>query len=146
MARGYPDFFGHNLFPKYGLLGKQDEQSTLIANGATGTIFTLSQKGVVYGGWINCVLSAGNPSNLTVYFNIDTAEMTMMNPYIVMGNGMFKPGYSLYHILFYDTVQNKVILGMPQGATFGTLFEVKIKNASGANLDIDGELFHYHIT
>jgi len=53
MAKGYPDFFGFSMFPYYGPIYEAHDTGTA-PSGGSDTIVSVTSKGVLRAGWINC--------------------------------------------------------------------------------------------
>ena len=48
MARGYPDYFGQSIFPKYGGARQEVQNKVSVPAGTTKSIVTVTGKGVMY--------------------------------------------------------------------------------------------------
>lgn len=50
MAKGFPDWFGHSIFPVYGAFNEESGSYTQLASAASELVFTVTGKGVIRGG------------------------------------------------------------------------------------------------
>ena len=80
MARGYPDFYGQEIFPKYGLPVDEVKASAIIVSGNWETVFNIIGKGRTYGGWIRLtgILDIWTTSLIRVI--IDDVTFTLLTP------------------------------------------------------------------
>lgn len=69
MARGYPDFFGISIIPKYGTTYRATGVAVVTASDRTD-IITVTGKGILFGGTIDAY-NGGNQQNSDIYLYID---------------------------------------------------------------------------
>jgi len=117
MARGYPDFFGHSMFPYYGVMTEVGA-ATAVAGGATAEIGRITGKGSVF--------------SVDIY-TIDTDADVLDRIRIYCDNGLFtnqswagmyvygfdKPVYGEMFELCYDPNTPRFRAIMPGQIPFG---------------------------
>ena len=75
MARGYPDYFGQSMWPKYGAPLMDSAEGIGIANLATETLHSIAAQGVLYDLTVQ-ILGGSSIEGAVFYLKIDGEEIT----------------------------------------------------------------------
>ena len=141
MARGYPDFFGQSIFPKYGTPIHVLKPGTVVLDGATEIVFNIIGKGRTYGGWIRWlgVDSVFRATRLIV--TIDAVVMTFLFPDEDLERNISSKVAQAFSLTEYavDDINKQVVYTGEKDWTFEQSFLVQLVNDSGANIIVVGE-------
>jgi len=144
MARGYPDFFGYSVFPYYGDLLEQDPMVAAVLAGDTETIFSLTHKGVVLGGYLY-IDDSINWLWINLRLTVDSSELISFSIESFLGINLIScPGVPI-NILALDMEAKGAILAFTPQISFSTEYKVEIINASVDDLVIGGGLIYTKI-
>ena len=123
----YPDDFGFPQFPSYGAAAIK-EGSTNCPGSGTTTLFTISGKGIAFGGYLYTIDPAAN-ANSAVLIYIDGAlwmnELISNLRYNGLGGGVANP----LVVTYYDVLDGEFTVALSGNITFMTSLVLKFTNA-----------------
>lgn len=125
--------------PKYG--GARDLKDDKSCDSGKWTeLFTISSKGMIYGGWVNQYFT-GNDGYSSVKLTID--ELEFANYTFAIGRDLGSPSAFIYPIycVMWDSTTNEYEVCFSYGITFETSLKVEVYNL-GDTGDFSYE-FHY---
>jgi len=140
MARGYPDYFGQGIFPKYGGARRIAGSKTVNA-GNTETLFTVSGKGIIYGGEMFINNTPGHHSDVFTLY-VDSVLIYVAQPDVLYANGYLSGVGIPVYITKYDRFTGDFYIVVSGGITFDEEVKVTLKN-NGAN-SVIGEYRLYY--
>ena len=143
MARGYPDFFGSQVFPGYGTLKNQWAVIPALATGATGTLYNILCKGKLFGGYFY-VLAALSLSSVVLSVIVD-GENVLPVDLINAQNWIGSQAGQILQPTYLDQDTLWAFFAWKGDVTFGQSFRLDIINGSGGNLNINGRISYYQI-
>jgi len=143
MAKGYPDYFGQSIWPKYGTMFRQGVISPVIIPGATGDIFSLSRKAIAYGGVIECLGLNVDVFDIVVRVQIDGSLIIQRTPNNMMDYGETGESLSPVTLSVYNKTELRFSLQVQRDISFMTNFRIYLTNTSVANLGFGGGLYYY---
>jgi len=126
MPRGYPDYFGQSIFPKYGTI-TIDDQVVNCPQGVVTTIHNIEGKGRIYGGAF--ATGAGTPDT-TDELQIIIDGITLFNITMYDFWDIFSPveDHLPMRFLYYDTGSPKFRLAYIKDFTYEKSFVIKYKS------------------
>lgn len=116
----------------------------LITTEDTSTIFSISGKGMIYGGWLDAN-GVGIHSDDAPEFYIDGALVQELSFNDMLSGHVVVPSISPYVLLRYDQVGFKYTVGAVYGYTFESGIVMKYVNVNGSNVSVGG-LIYYALT
>lgn len=148
MARGYPDYFGQSIWPKYGTMFQDFSGAVTVAKDATETINTITGQGSILCGYVYLLGKAYFPVGI-VKLTIDDTEITSLNINSVEPN-VFNRDYP-YPLWFHyaDLLSLECSLGVREGVSWRSSIVVTVKNSTGVvgeDLTVQSRLFYFHVT
>lgn len=144
MAKGYPDFFGQSIFPYYGPL--IEENNTIMVTGPEyATLIDLDMKGVVAGGIIQILLTAGASEDHS-YFDIlvdgDRLARLLCSELL---NGVYTIGINgLVHTTDYDVRGEMYRCEITHDINFGERFQINVGSSWGGQTPEFYSSIHYY--
>jgi len=134
MARGYPDFFGTAIFPKYGGASQQDAGDFGVANGDTDVFLTIVGKGRSYGGLLRFWGTGNVHTNARIFVNVDGTEFASQFPDQQLEQGIFLSLHQFIKLVGYyqDDVNEYVTYTYVGDFTFEQSIVLSLENTSGA--------------
>lgn len=122
MPRGYPDYFGQQMFPKYGALKSISDYHSSSGSGEK-TLVNINGKGIVFGGRIWVLSSdARNYDIIRMYIDGESSfsmAMSHMNLYDVDYNSQLP-----VFLIYYDELNPRYEIGIRSGITFDSNFKL----------------------
>jgi len=144
MARGYPDFFSHPMFPSFGELQEQPQLDALLLNGETETIFNITGKAVIFGGRIRLLPATNLPNNITFHPVLDGNVMVTFTVYAALVYNWVDQWDQIIFLTEYSTEGSAYNFTFSHDIPVATSFRLDVQNTTGGNLIINGELY-YHV-
>lgn len=144
LTKGYPDFFGYSIFPQYGTYVVEEKPATVLGAGATVTLFDITAKATVYGGFIH-VYGFTVELGLTLEWYIDGDLWWAPDvPHLVRWG--VKSGIDLpFVIMTSDVYHGDVMIGIKAGTTFVTSLKIDI-TSGGPVSAVEGILVYSQLT
>jgi len=140
MARGYPDFYGISIFPKYG--SPTIDPAVLIncPNAATTQVFYVAGKGRIYGGSLRLVLAVGFPVACQLALLVDgVLHNTWSLSQLLEYNFTQFPDF-LVHLTEYNREDDIYVLTFRDNVSFQISVEVQVINNTGGAVTATGDL------
>jgi len=140
MARGYPDFFGQSIFPKYGLPVHELKPVAVVAAGDTEIIFNVVGKGRTYGGWIRWYGTDDVFRTTKLIVTIDAVVQTFLTPYLELDRNISSRTAQTFALTGYevDDLHENVVYTGEKDWTFEQTFVVTLVNDTAANITVVG--------
>ena len=140
MARGYPDFFGYSIVPKYGTPVHEVNPGANILAGDSATIFSAVGKGRTYGGWIRWFGTDDVFKMTKLIVIIDTVTQTFLTPYWALNQNSSLKTSQAFSLTGYeiDDVNKYVVYSGERDWTFGQSLIVQLNNDTAANITAVG--------
>ena len=144
MAKGYPDFYGFSIFPKYGSVMIDDFPSAAVGPGATVAIHEVFGNGRIYGGHLYCTAFA-DWSDIYVRVFIDGVQMNVNNSVSQMfaQYGHVDVEWPL-QLVNYRGDGGHAVFAAEKDYTFTDTYLIEIENTSAGNLWVYSRL-HYSL-
>ncbi len=144
MARGYPDFFGYSIFPKYGTAELANSFGAIGSGAGEGDMLSITGKGKLLSGFIRIIMG-GVWVNNTINVYIDGIQVTTFS--ITDWHN-----YSFIHLTsapiflsYYNNADLYFFFIPNDNVTYGVSFRVGLVNTSGANSNFYTAISHYSI-
>ena len=146
MARGYPDFFGQLIVPKYGTAYTQVSLVPTVGAATDEDIFSLAYKGRIYGGYFELSRPVGDPF-CTLRVLIDGQTVCQLSLVNFMERGFVIPAVSPLFVIFYAPVIARYVFAMTPDMVFEQTFVVNVANGDPLNdIGVVGHLLYTFIT
>jgi len=133
MARGYPDFYGYEIIPKYGLPNLEVWGTDDIANGDTATLINAVGKGRSYQGyiWFYGLGTVHHTAMLSII--IDGVTITYASAENEYEYGFYLDGNQLFNVTRYmvDDTNEYVTYSAARDYTWGQSLVVTLRNTTG---------------
>ena len=124
MAKGYPDFYGMQIFPKHGPV-VDDTQSPLdIPNNVWTTIHEITGKGLIVGGsawFLEDLIEIDTTFRLTLDDNVNT-EVSVLN---MVDYAMDSPLDAPIFLQHYEGYEGQIKIGYAPGITFDINYKIE---------------------
>lgn len=130
----HPDYFGQPQFPSYGSAKYNEDDDTGDANSVT-TLFTVSGKGVSYGGYL---YSEDANHKLTNEFQIfiDGSWFFSGNFSKQIARNLFVGVDLPIYLIAHETLTPRFVYGIKPGLTFSTSFAIKYVERHGNEVEV----------
>jgi len=141
MARGYPDFYGYQIVPKYGMPTFETKIATVFPTAAWENVFNIAGKGRSYGGHVFLYGVNDVTASSMIRVTIDGVVFTLTTPAFDLQCGLYL-NESQPFLLTYLEHQTAVYLCAWQAIkdwTFGLTYVVDVFNGSGVNAVVRGD-------
>ena len=145
MAKGYPDFFGHSVFPQLGSFINESEGPDVIANGDTHDVFSISGKGCVYDGYHRIYLCT-DFSLTSVRLTIDGVASQWAALDTLLEYRFTQEGEYIYTLQQYCPEDQQAIIAIRDEITFATDFKSEIRNLTGFNISAVSVFYYAKVT
>jgi hypothetical protein len=144
MAKGYPDFFGTSIWPKYGTI-LVEEDDLIVAGGAVATLFDIAIQGVISFGYILCIPVPPNLLfNIMVEIDGYTYPVYGPNDYNIYG---WLPGSNLPLVLSYmEGAIHEASFLIGKEVPIHNKFKVSLDNNTGGNVHAYWNIGYYVVT
>ena len=133
MAKGYPDFFGYSVFPYYGDLLNQDVLVPGVVALDTATLFEISHKGILFGGYLYLFSTDAPPTDLLV-ITVDGSVVFSDSCLHLYWFGYTDSGSTFVCLRSLNYVDLHRTLEFNRQISFSTEFKVEL--TAGADSDI----------
>ena len=145
MARGYPDYFGQSMWPKYGTPIEVDLLETDIPHGEELDVVSILGQGILFNLKATLVeTEASNNAYLDLYVD-GTLMATISQVYSQYDNPMTAIGEVLVPI--YRSINyGELIVGLTREVPFRYTLIVKARNLSRGMLNCSGKVHYYVVT
>jgi len=141
MARGYPDFYGYEIVPKYGTPVDEIKAAAIVVTGNWETVFNITGKGRTYGGYIvlSSILEAFTTALLRVI--IDGVTFTLLTPAVELAYNINSKVAQPFSLTRYQqtALSQSIVWTGERDWTFGMSFFVEVYQNSGANATVEGD-------
>ena len=145
MPRGYPDYFGQSIFPKYGSLKVATGSGISLPNGVEKTVVSISGKGQVYSGFMS-ISGTVSPVNTSCRVYVDNNLIFAQTIKNMLDHGFTLPDTTLLYVREYNTTNNYALIVVMKGITFEVNFVLKALATASATLSGSGNIYWYEIT
>jgi len=140
MPRGYPDYFGQSIFPKYGGARRKSFYSVIVAN-TENDIVVVSGKGVIFGGWLYSNYGSKQEDDI-IRIYVDEIE-SVYHTWLGLGRQNIANGNPTpVSISRYEPFEEKYCLIIGEGVTFDTQFKITYEETGGYTPTIQCELYY----
>lgn len=142
MPRGYPDFYGYSIVPKYGSAQEETDSSWLASVAGYTTILKATGKGRSYSGYVLAYGAGTIIEDFKVEFEIDGVTFTprAANSVLIWNyHADWKNLLNLSCAEVYDTGERVCFIVAPDW-TWIEYCEIRVENTSGANAQVVSEL------
>jgi len=140
MARGYPDFFGFSIVPKYGTPVYEQKLAAIVATLNWENIFTCTGKGRTYGGYIYTAAVNNSFTNSYLRTTIDGVQFNWPYPKVELDRAIYRVVTKPFSLTAYfrTALTWEINWTAEKDFTFGQSFIVDFYNGSAGNVTIDG--------
>jgi len=140
MARGYPDFFGQRIFPRYGVPTSDIAILLNCPNGATTEVFSIVGPGRTYGGGLHFFSANDFPIAVQLALTIDGVLYNTYSLAWLLERNYTQRGDYFVQLLQFDAGDDEYEVAFLPDFTFHALITVSVINNCGAALNVTGEL------
>jgi len=145
MARGYPDFFGQLIVPKYGTAYTQAQLALTVGAAGNEDIFSLAYKGRIYGGYFELTRPVGE-TFATIRVLIDGQTICQLAPENFINRGLVSPAVSALFAVFISPVIARYVFALTPDMVFEQTFVVNVANGDPLNdIGVVGNLLYTFI-
>jgi len=145
MARGYPDFFGQLIVPKYGTAYTQAQLALTVLRGENEDIFALAWKGRIYGGYFE-LSGTYDESLTTIRVIIDGQTVNQLATQDFINRGLVTPAVAVLFCVFYSPVIERYVFALTPDMVFEQTFVVNVANGdAAADIGVVGNLLYTFI-
>jgi hypothetical protein len=145
MAKGYPDFFGTSIWPKYGTPIWSPEDIPVVAAGASVDVLTITGNGVLF--------SLKVDFNGTVFLDKSSVELWIDDSMIAEAGTRQDITYTslgghtgILSLTNYDALEFWAAIELGREVPFRRKIVVVVNNDSAADLDVAVALNRYIVT
>ena len=144
MAKGYPDFYGMQTFPKHGPVTDSTVDPLVVASDGDVTIHNIAGKGVIKGGFLRC---GGELDGWSTDFilTVDGSTITAITGLQLWGAEVFSADCGAFYLVDYNDPLRVIGLAFSPGITFDSQFLFQIHHREGANRNIYSTLYYTRI-
>ena len=145
MARGYPDYFGQSMWPKYGAPLMDSAEEIGMANLATKTLHSIAAQGVLYD---LTVLISGSSSidGAIFYLKIDGEEITRWAPNSAYERFYHITGTEAIVVEVIDFETRMMIVRLRRELPFRSSVVLTVYNGTGDFVTVRSSLVYYVVT
>jgi len=141
MARGYPDYFGTSLFPRMGIFTTYSSGAVICPNGVTTEIFDLTEKMVLFGGYI--ILGGPPLENLiSVRHTIDGTVFPQFSLDDLAKIGAYQESVQTFYFLVRAQDAAYYVLGITKDIIVQSQFKMSVIQSTGAGQVVQAEIMY----
>jgi len=129
VARGYPDYFGQSIFPKYGGAKEVSGSKTVTAN-TENTIVEVSGKGVLYSGGLYAQ-GSDKCKDDRVRIYIDNVSIVTISFTALLTRGLVIVPNDIVTLTYYSDIEFKYHVSFLREVTFDEGFKITYEEKSG---------------
>ena len=144
MPRGYPDYFGQSIFPKYGVFTKENGTTTIAAL-STDTVIKVTDKGRTYGARLH-IDESFDVSNCVFRLVIDGTIVYDTTPAVSLKHNITEEGQAPFYLRRYDSIDNSYTLCLSKDITFEQSLEITFQNVTANSVDVEYYLYYAKVT
>jgi hypothetical protein len=144
MAKGYPDYFGQSVWPKYGPLQFQGILSPDVLAGATTTLFSIAAQSIGRHGRMR-LINVTNPTKVSMQLTVDgtlVLNYTLTYLFSVFGHG--GAGDPIV-VLNYDVIGQTFDIEFGVGLAIGQGMALAVFNNLATDIAVAGRLTYYQV-
>ena len=141
MAKGRPDFFGTPIHPKYGTGTYQGSLVATINAGLDTDVFNITDKGRIYGGYLN-LAHVADGTLATVQLFVDGTLIWGYNVKNYMDRCWVYPEVDPVFLRLYDLDAEHVMFGFCKDYTFEKEYRIHVFNLSAVQMSLAGILLY----
>ena len=141
--RGYPDFFGYSLFPRYGIPVGENKMWTNVPNGGVETIFSIAGGGRTYGGFVKYYGDEDLFNMTAITAILDGVAHVSEAVSVELEYGIPAMRAQPFVLSQYEqrvVEQHVCYTGVPEW-TFNTSMVVTLQNESGDHIHVMGRMY-----
>ena len=144
MARGYPDFFGYSVFPTWGPANMQDHLVDTVNPFNIETVYELTQKGTIYGGWLRMYDSLAGGGSF-IRCTIDGVLLSRRTPEQMLLYTLTYDESMPFFVTLHDIPGQNWIIQFSRGVNFGYQYKLELEHVGLGAIDIEGKLFYAYV-
>ena len=141
MSKGFPDWFGNQVFPFYGDTNMDGSLVPSVNAGSNTQIVAITDKGRIYGGSLELTQVTGTFDNIKIGIQIDGTSDWLMDLGEVFDFGFDDAYPLLLKITNWNIVTGKACFAINKDITFGWEFRMRIDNQQAAAVAVDLQLW-----
>ncbi len=144
MARGYPDYFGQSIWPKYGTIIVATDTFTIGAM-TDDDVISISGMGVFYHFrvYLNCAVAMGS-SQLSL--RADGVTLAFVQPEVCPYYDVPFGGRSPLQLSWYEPDETYLVATLGVEVPFHDSFILRVLNAVGSNITGGVRYGYYNVT
>lgn len=140
MPRGYPDYFGQQMFPKYGG-AKFTSKYKVITTSGNVEVLAISGKGRIYGGYMY-TKDPDSTKNDRFRLRIDGETIPAPDFEALLSYGHISTTDTLLYIIYYDELTPKYVVGLKNNITFDYDFAVLYNKTSANDVTVEVNVYY----
>lgn len=145
MARGYPDYFGQSIWPKYGTPIYTLDSDHVLPSGEVGTLLSISMPGVLFS------LDIGVQALEVMTLSLLTLTIDGQSFAVV---GLGNPAYGLpaaaqsplLYTVIYDHLEYYQRIVLAREVPFHSTVVLQCSNGTASDMSVTTEAVHYVVT
>ena len=141
MARGYPDYFGMSIFPKFGTFTEEIITDAATPDTETSTLFNVVAKARIYSLIIR-IFNADSLAGIGLTMTIDGTTFVQYNIIDLLNHRLGVAGGYPLKVSLFDVVGKQCTIVGAAEITIEQSFKLDILNVSGGAIN-HGGLIHY---
>lgn len=144
MPRGYPDYFGRAMFPKYGtgLVANHLITNHLLEREVT--MFSIAGKGRLYYGWLYSY-NITDTGAISISIEVDGTEIFDEVLTTFRDRHFQQINITPVFLVMYKTVLKQFVFGFSGDITFEQTYVVKVDNRLATTIHHDGVLYYAEV-
>ena len=145
MAKGYPDFFGTSIWPKYGTPLLQLSAFEHILDGGTTTMLTITEQGVVTD--IFATFSCIGGSDY-IYLELVVDGNSIQTIDMRAGSDLVSSGSAsrMMAVLYDNRITGEIYAVLTKDLPFRSSVVIKVNNEANVAIDAQVQVVHYVVT
>ena len=144
MAKGYPDFYGQQTFPKHGPIVSNKFGPANVLGGARVVLNTVLGKGLILGGYL-FTADGIDLWNTEFYLTIDGGTLTNLIAEEMFRRKQFSSDTGPFYLIDYDESDDHCALSFSPGLTFESDFTFEIAHGIPGGVIVTSELYYTRI-
>ena len=144
MAKGYPDFYGQQTFPKHGPIVNHKFGPANVLGGARVELHNIPGKGLILGGYLHTAVGI-DLWQTEGYLTVDGTTLTSLIAEEMLWNKLFSSDAAPFYLTNYDEIAEQADFAFSPGLTFESDFIFEIAHGIVAGIFITSEIYYTRI-
>ena len=144
MAKGYPDFYGQQTFPKHGPILNNKFGPANVLGGARVELNNIAGKGLILGGylWTTAGIDLWQTEG---YLTVDGSTLTTLIAEDMYWRNQFSSDTGPFYLTYYNESAGQLAWAFSPGLTFESEFIFEIAHGIVAGVFVTSEIYYTQI-